>query len=371
MKQSTIAMTAVLMTALIMLAGCGTGQAATPVEARPIRIGVSMPLTGEAASLGEGAVAGIEYAIKEINAAGGIDGRTVEAIYEDDKCSKDGLTTLTKLVTVDNVDAIIGPFCSAAAGPGLPMVQRSGTPAIIFGSAPHLTTIGDYIFRIYPSDSFAGKFMADYTFTTMGKTKAAIVYVKNDWGQGIHDVFTQRYEELGGTIVFDDSLLQDQQDTRTVLAKIRDAEPDVIVAPLYPAVALTFIKQAKELGIDAPIFGGDAMETDEVIKSGIADGVMYTVAAINNPDGFKAKVEVATGMQTNLGTPLGYDAINVFADIMRKVGTDKQAVRDALAEERYNGISSTVIEFDENGDLKAASYDVKLIKDGKAVPVIG
>ena len=126
----------------------------------------------------------------------------------------------------------------------------------------------------------------------------------------------------------------------------------------------------KRRGLTIPILGSDAFEGEEFVKSGVADGVMYTVGALKNPEHFKVKVQQVTGVESNLGTPLGYDAIKILAKVMQEVGTDKKAVRDALAKLSYKGISTSLIEFDENGDLTSVAYDVKLIKDGKST-IIG
>ena len=248
------AIIAILMIASLMIAGCDgktetvTGEVIQDKAPTAIKIGVSLPLTGEGASLGTGVKDGIDLAVKEINDAGGVDGRKISIIYEDDKCAKDGATTITKLTSIDDVDAIIGPLCSAAGGPGLPIAQQSGTPAVIFASAPHLTQIGDYIFRIYPSDAFAGRFNAEYAYETLGKQTAAIVYVKNDYGQGLHDTFKQRYTELGGRILVDEGVAQDDTDLRTTATKVAAAKPGVLFTPMYPANGLILMKQPRKPG---------------------------------------------------------------------------------------------------------------------------
>lgn len=360
---------AVIMLLFMFLVACAPTQTEVPKEAAPvsagdIKIGVSLPLTGEAASLGLDVQAGIDLAVKEVNDAGGVNGKKFTVVYEDDKCSNLGATTAQKLVSVDNVDAMIGPICSSAGGPGLPVVQESGTPAIIFASAPHLTKIGDAIFRIYPSDAFAGKFMAEYVFTTLDKKTAAVVYVKNDWGQGIHDTFVKAFTDLGGKVVLDESLAQDEKDAKTVITKLVRAKPDAVIAPLYPATGVAFLKQAKELGVKAPILGGDAWSTDEVVKSGFADGARIVVAHLSAPDEFKAQIKQTLGKDSTTWAPLGYDAVKIFAQVMSKTGTDKKAVRDELAKVSYAGISTPNIAFDAEGDLLSVQYDVLVIQNG-------
>ena len=156
-----------------------TQTVATPTQT-PIKLGVSLPFTGEAASYGQGIVGGIELAVSEVNAAGGVNGRKLVLVKEDDKCaSKEGVSAMTKLVSVDKVDAVIGPLCSAAGGASLPVAQASKTPTIFWASAPKLPKTGDYVFRTYPSDSFQGKYAAELLYNKLGKKKVAVVYVQN------------------------------------------------------------------------------------------------------------------------------------------------------------------------------------------------
>jgi len=336
-----------------------------------IKIGLSAPLTGEAASLGEGFAAGAKLAVKEINDAGGIDGRKIELIIEDDQCSSKGVNAITKLVEVDRVVAMVGPLCSAAAGPGLPIAQEAGVPVIVIGSAPHLTVIGDFIYRNYPSDSFQGKFAADYIFNNLEKKKAAVVYVKNDWGQGIADVFMERFKELGGEIVHDEGVPQDTTDLRTTFTKVKAETPDVLYTPLYPAGGIAALKQIKELGIETTVVGGDAFAGEEIWQVPEAEGILYTVAKISNPEEFQAKVKEETGISPGTYTPFSYDAVKILAKVIEKVGTDQELIKAELARITYrDAVAVPLVEFDDKGDLKEAEFEVMMIKNGKAEAVM-
>ena len=339
-----------------------------PSVKEPIKIGVSLPLTGEIASWGEAGRYGAELAIKEINENGGVNGRMINLVFEDDKCSKDGASVFNKLVNVDKVDAIIGPACSAAAASGLPIAQNAGIPTIIWASAPALPKIGDYIFRAYPSDSFQGKFAAEFAINTLKKSSVAVLYVKNDWGQGIRDVFVPQFKAFGGKVVYDEGVSQDSKDLRSFVTKIKAVNPDIIYFPAHPAVGIIGLRQMKEFGISAPVLGGDSFESDEVFKSGFAEDAMYTVGVIRNPDEFKMRIKNEFGKDSNVISSLTYDAVKILASVFIKAGTQHSAVRDALAVLSYkNGISLPVIEFDENGDLKSAEFEVKVIKGEKAI----
>lgn len=348
----------------VVLVGYNILQAPTTEE--PIKIGLSSPMTGEAASLGEAFAGGAQLAVKEINDAGGVNGRKLELVVEDDQCSSKGVNAITKLVEIDKVTVIIGPLCSAAAGPGLPVAQKAGVPVIVVGSAPHLTKIGDYIFRDYPSDAFQGKFAAEYIFSTLGKKRAAVIYTNNDWGSGIRGVFVERFRQLGGTVVSDEGIAQDIKDLRTVIVKAKNENPDLIYFPAYPANGVAGLKQMKDLGVKVPIIGGDGFESEEIWSVPEAEGLLYTVAKTDNPEEFQKRVKDVTGKDSNAYTPYSYDAVKLFAKIIARVGTDRKAVRDALSQTVYEeSVSVPVIEFDENGDLKEGVFEVKIVKNGK------
>lgn len=335
----------------------------------PIKIGVSLPMTGEAASWGEGGKAGADLAVKEINAKGGINGRMIELVYEDDKCAaKDGVTAVSKLVNIDKVDAIIGPACSAAAGPGVPVAQSAGVPTILIASAPGLTKTGDYIFRTYPSDALQGKYAAEFAYNDLGKKRASILYVQNDWGQGLDQMFANRFKELGGEIVYEEGLPQDTKDLRVTLSKMKVASSDIVYLPLYPNVALIGLKQMQDQGINLPVLGGDSFETEELTKSALSENVMYTVAVVDNPESFKQKVKNESGKDANICTSWAYDAINILAKAFDEAGIDKSFVKSELQKMSYRGgVSMSLIEFDETGDLKSAVFQTKIIKGGQSL----
>lgn len=336
----------------------------------PIKIGASLPLTGEAGSLGQQVKNGIDLAAKQINDAGGINGRPIEVVFEDDKCSKDGASTFTKLTTIDHVTAILGPVCSAAAGPGVPIAQQAKVPTIIWGSAPGLTLAGDYIFRTYPSDAMQGSYAADWVYTTLGKKKVAILNTNNEWGKGLMGAFKQKFTELGGTIVATESVDQAASDMRTQLIKIKSANPELIYIPLYPSNAAAMVKQAKALGIKAPILGGDALEAKEFLSVPEAEGALISEARFGEPSPqFVADIKAVTGADAGFYTTLGYDALYILSEVMQKVGTDKKAIRDALVSVDYKtGVSLPEIAFNKDREQKYGDFWIKVVKNQETIP---
>jgi len=179
-----------------------------PAEEGDINIGISTVLTGEAATWGQSVLAGVTLATKEINDKGGINGRKINLVVEDDKAqATDAANAVNKLINIDKVSAILLGSGSGATSSVVPIIKQNGTPSIIsIASAPSLAD-GNYIFRVSPSDSVQGKFSAEFIKNEMGYNKIVLIYVKNDWGQGIADVFKEKFPEIGGEIIYEAGIL--------------------------------------------------------------------------------------------------------------------------------------------------------------------
>ena len=300
---------------VVFLGGCAkVVEEEKKVEKEVIKIGLSSPMTGDAASYGEAFLGGAELAVKEINDAGGINGSNIKLVIEDDQCSSEGALAFNKLINIDQVTAIVGPLCSSAAGSGLPIAQKAGIPTIVVGSAPELTNVGDYIFRNYPSDNFQGKFAAEFVMNSLKKKKVAIIYENDDWGQGLKNVFTSHFQGLGGEVVFSDGILSDSTDIRTSITKAKNANPDILYFPVRSNIGTIGLKQIKEMGLDVTIIGGDSFTAEEMENTKEADGVLYTVAKVNNLENFQNKVKEVVGKSSNSFTPYSYDAIKILPE---------------------------------------------------------
>lgn len=367
MKKQITIIAIVIIVILVIIGVIYLLKSKVPVIKESIKIGLSAPLSGEAASFGQNTLAGAKLAVDEINQNGGINGRRIELVAEDDTCSKEGVNAFKKLVDIDKPVAIIGPVCSAVGGPALPMAQSAGIPVVFFASAPHLTKIGDYLFRIYPSDSFQGQFAAEFIFNKLNKRKVAILYVKNDWGQGIRDVFVDKFRSLGGEVVFDEGVTQEEKDFRAVVVKLKASNPEIVYMPLYPAGAIAAIKQIRENNLNLPIIDGDAFATNEVIESDVAENAIYVEPVVNIPDDFKEKIKKYTEVEVNIFAPLGYDAVKVVVEAIKRASKlDGTTIRDELTKTSYRGISSPLIEFGLDRELKQPQFEVKIIKNKKA-----
>jgi branched-chain amino acid transport system substrate-binding protein len=344
-----------------------------PAPKEAIKIGFIGPLTGDVANFGQNAKAAVELAVDRINSERGINGKKLEVIYEDGKCDpKEATNVVNKLVNIDKVSIIVGGLCSGETLAAAPIVEQSKVVLLSYCSSnPNITNAGDYVFRDFPSDNFQGKYGAEFVFKKIGAKKTALLYCLNDWCTGLKDVFKGEYKKLGGEIVLEEGFEVSNRDFRTIFAKVKKANPDLVYLPSMTEAAITALKQAKELGLNVKFLGGDAWDDPKIVKEAgeAAENIMYSVYSPALPEDFKALMEKKTGSNVIIQcSPPAYDATMIIANTMKKVGTDSTKIKDELYKvKNYKGVSG-MIGFDKNGDLTTASYTIKIIKDGKAIP---
>lgn len=342
-------------------------------EKGDIKIGLIGPLTGDVATVGQGTKSAVELAISEINSAGGVNGRMLRLIAEDGKCDgKESVSAATKLINIDNVDAIIGGGCSSESVAAAPIAEKAKVVMLSpLSSSPALTTAGDYIFRDYPSDSFQGVKAADFAVNTLKSKKVAVLSCMSDWCQGIQQVFKDKVVSLGATVVADEKYDdKTTKDLKTQLTKIKSANPDLVYFLGYTDGTVIGLRQAKEIGLNAKFLGGDAWGDPKIISSAgsNAEGIMYTIpVSVSNSTFDSALEKLTNSKEVTIGARESYDAVKILAQVMKEVGTNSTKMKNALYKiQGYQGVSGS-ISFDQNGDLSSASYDVKIVKDGKSV----
>ncbi len=338
----------------------------------PIKIGFIAPLTGDLGNLSQNAQVAVKIAVREINETGGIDGRNIEVIYEDSQCDgKLSIAAAKKLIEIDDVSFILGDLCSPGLIAMAETVNTLKVPAMSFcASAPSVTNTGDFVFRNYPSDVFQATFAAKYLYNNLGYRNAVVVYLQNDWGEGLYNAFNRDFTDLGGKILLSEGFQLSARDFKTTLTKIKAANPDVIYFPGFTEASIMAIKQAGELGINIPMFGADAWDDPEIWSNVgvVGDKAMYTKVAAKLSNEFKNKMKNETDKDDILTcTPTAYDGLKLIARVMEKVGVDPVDIKNELYKISYTeGVSSDKIEFDENGDVKSANYSVMQVSDGVA-----
>lgn len=308
-----------------------------------IKIGALVPLSGDYAMMGESALAGAQLAAKEINDNGGINSNTIEIVFEDDQCVKDGgVAAATKLIVVDEAISLLGSICSNSSEAAATVSQVAGVSMLIAGAtSPNLTKAGEYIFRISPTALAQGKFVAEYIYKTLNKTKVAVVFGKDDWNQALDESFVTSFKALGGKVIYEGGLAINagSKEVKDIVAKIKLTKADYIYAPISPVVNDLLVKELIETKIKTP--------------------VLTVAPKFNNLEDFNNRVKDLTGKDPNLFTPVFYDAVKMLANVMSQTGTDKKSIRNSLVTIIYDSGISSVIEFDDNRELKTPVFEIK------------
>lgn len=322
---------------------------------RTIKIGYFGDLTGPTFNFGRSAYNGVLMAASEINQLGGINNRQIDVVIEDDKGSPEEAARLTaKLIDHDKVVAIIAGGTSGNSRAAAPKAQASHIPLISPSSTdPAVTQTGDYIFRTCFVDSFQGEVMATFAATTLKAKKAAILFDFNSpYGRGLTEYFELSFRKLGGDIVNKQSYMQGDADFKGQLSSIKAAEPDVIYIPGYYGDVALIVKQARTMGLEQPLLGGDGWDAPELWQlagAALNNSYMSTHYSVDDPShAIQAFVQEYKHRYGNLApdahAALAYDAARLLFDAIRRAGTtDSDKLRDALAQTKnFDGVTGII-----------------------------
>ena len=240
--------------------------------AQDIAIGEYASLTGGNATFGMSSHAGTALAIDEVNAKGGVlNGVKLKLLTEDDQ-SKAGepANIVKKFISNDKVAAVLGEVASSKSLEAAPICQTAGIPMISPASTnPKVTQIGDHIFRVCFLDEFQGKCIARFAANTLKAKKAGVLIdVKQDYSTGLAGFIKDNFTQAGGTIVAEKSYSSGDKDFKAQLTSIKAANPDVIFVPGYYTEVSEIARQARQLGIKAPLMGGDGWDSDRLVANG-------------------------------------------------------------------------------------------------------
>jgi len=340
----------------LLLVACVQSPTGDVIQNTPISIGEITSLTGKGAVYGEEVHQGIMLAVEHINTAGGINGRPLSVISEDEQCNAQvGTTAAIKLTSVDTVVAVVGPMCSTVAVAAAPVFQEASVVAISpVASAASLTSKGDYIFRVSVSTKNHGVNIARFVVDELAIENVAILYINQDNGVEYRDGFIKAFEERGGVVTHVESYEPTTTDYKTVLAKLaEDADLLFVAGQLNLELIL---RQSHELGLSWTIVGVPAMESVDIEATGAsAEGVFYSYSSFTPDD--SALVTYQDAFEKKYGVPSGwfaanaYDATMLIADGLRMCGEDSACIRDYLfTVEGYPGVGG-VTTFDEQGDV--------------------
>lgn len=361
-------------TMLLVFAGCQYNQQ----KKNPIKVGAIIFQTGDAAQYGVWVKNGLEMAKDEINSKGGINGQPIELSYEDDKTdAQTAVTVMNKLLATQNLPIIISGLTSKSTLAIAPIAESK--KVVLFSpcsSSPDITNSGDYIFRNWTSDNEEGRLMAEYAYNNLGYRNMATLTINNDYGLGLQKVFSQRFKELGGTIVSSEEFPERTTNFRTIIAKLKSQKFDAIYLPSHAKEVGSFLKQMKENNLSFKVLGCVTYESPELIQiaGDAAEGVIFTTPAFN-PDAtdstiqkFSAEYQKRFGSKPENFAAHSYDALNIIALAIQKGGYISDGIKNALYQiSNYPGVSGLTT-FDKNGDVKKPAM-IKQVKNDQFVPI--
>jgi branched-chain amino acid transport system substrate-binding protein len=309
-----------------------------------IKVGEYASLSGTEATFGQSSHEGTLLAIEELNKAGGVLGKQFELVHEDNRSTAgESVTIVKKFISRDGVVAVLGEVASGRSLEAGPVCQAAGIPMISPSSTnPKVTEVGDCVFRVCFTDPFQGRLIAEFARKTLNLKRVAVFSdVSSAYGDGLRQYFSDAFKAGGGEVVVEQKYSSKDKDFKAQLTGIKAANPEGICVPGYYNEVGLIVKQARELGIMVPIFGGDGWEAPELIQIAGADSLKntyYTTHFSPIHDTPEAKKFVAAykarfnGKVPDAMAALGYDSALVLADAIKRAGTAEPAkIKAALS----------------------------------------
>lgn len=339
------------------------------------RLGVVLSLTGPGAQYGQMVLDGVQLAVDEMNARPGLPKWRI--VVEDDATDpRVGLNAVQKLIEVDKVRGLVGPIASSVALTVVPIAERNKivmmSPA---ASTPLLTGAGRFVFRIYPSDTYDGAFLADVAHRRFGLGTAAILYLNNDFGSGLQSSFSNKFEALGGKVVGRDTFNQGATSFRTQLIKLKQLKPDALFLIATVNEYIVALRQMQELGFRTRILAPLSFDDPSILQQtgSASNGVLYSRPAFdtssNNPSvaAFVKSFRAKKGKDPSILNALGFDATLIMIETLEKNPSGGDGMPTALRQTVFEGATGT-IRFDANGDVMK---DMQLmeVQGGRASPL--
>ncbi len=340
-----------------------------------IYIGWVAPLTGTSANDGQQMLNGAKLAAKEINNAGGINGKQIEITPQDDKSDpKEAANIATKFTANKRLVAVLGNYNSSCALSGAPIYDRAKLPMIHVGTSPVFTQQQhDYLFRISVTDAFQGSFVTQWMHEE-GLKKVAVLYENDDYGRGLKDTVSNEITRLGGKVAGAQSyMLGETKDYMALLTNVKNSGADsIFIGGLYTEGALIG-KQMQQLGLKLPVYGTDGLYEKSLIQLGGGAVEGWRVSGLflpTDPDeklqAFIKSYKDAYGDTPGTYAALDYDAMKLLGKAIQAVGTNREKLQAYLAKmpEAFSGVTGTIT-FDEHHDANRSKLQRLTVKNGQ------
>ena len=384
MNRRLLIQSAVSAAIVLALAACDKAPPPAPKADAPkapemqvVKIGAASPLTGAQAHIGIDIRNGVQLAIEDANKAGvTIGGKPVklEMLAEDDEANPTKATTVAQKLVDAKVAAVVGHFNSGASIPASKIYADAGIPQISPSSTNPDYTLKGYktTFRVVAHDGQQGPVLGRYALNNLKAKTIAVIDDSTAYGQGLADNFEATVKAGGAKLVAREHTTDKDTDFKAILTKIKGKNPDLIMFGGIDPQAGPMVKQMAELGIKAKFIGGDGMQTPNFIKLAgeSSEGAMASIPGLPKetmPGGkeFLAKYKAKFNAEVELFAPMGYDAVMVFVDAMKRANSaDPAKFLPEVGKTNYNGVIGPIA-FDEKGDLKNGPITIYVVKGGK------
>lgn len=371
MKRVSKVLTALVLGTMLagLAAGCGGGEK----KADTIKVGANLEMTGGSASYGISSKNAIELAFKEINEKGGINGKQLELVVADNKSeAAEATNAMQKLVSQDNVVAVIGPNLSSSviaasainnSAKVLDIAPMATNPYVTVDQASGKTK--DFNYRTCFIDPFQGTVMAKFATAELGVDNAAVLIDNSsDYAKGLAQFFKENFVKEGGAVTAEESYLQKDTDFKATLTKIKATNPDFLYVPGYYQEVGLIVKQARELGMNMPIAGGDGWDSAKMPEIAGAAALNNTYfSSLYSPEdssdinkNFVAAYEKAYGQKPDVFAALSYDSALLVAEAIKNAGSTEPAkISEAMAKiNGFGGVSGSVTFDDKHNPVKSA-----------------
>lgn len=371
MKRVSKVLTALVLGTVLagLAAGCGGGEKKDDT----IKVGANLEMTGGSASYGISSKNAIELAFKEINEKGGINGKQLELVVADNKSeAAEATNAMQKLVSQDNVVAVIGPNLSSSviaasainnSAKVLDIAPMATNPYVTVDQASGKTK--DFNYRTCFIDPFQGTVMAKFATAELGVGNAAILIDNSsDYAKGLAQFFKENFVKEGGAVTAEESYLQKDTDFKATLTKIKATNPDFLYVPGYYQEVGLIVKQARELGMNMPIAGGDGWDSAKMPEIAGAAALNNTYfSSLYSPEdssdinkNFVAAYEKAYGQKPDVFAALSYDSALLVAEAIKNAGSTEPAkISEAMAKiNGFSGVSGSVTFDDKHNPVKSA-----------------
>lgn len=373
MKKKTLSIVAIMCVLTLLFTGCGSKKASSD-ESKEIKVGGLAPLTGNVSVYGISASNGTRLAFDEVNKDGGVLGKKIKFIIEDEKGdATEAVNAYNKLANNEEVVAVIGDITSKPAAAVANASQKEKIPVITpTATAANVTTYGENVFRACFLDPFQGSVMAKFAKEKLSAKTAAIVYnTGDDYSSGVAEAFKKAFEKAGGKVVAYEGYGATDKDFKAQLTKIKGQSPDVLMIPDYYNTVALIAAQIKEVGLKTVLLGSDGWDgvLGAVQDTALVEGAYFSnhyspMDTDSDVQNFIKNYKAKFNEDPNALSALGYDAAKILiAAIEKAKSTDKNKVIKALKGIEIKGVTGKIT-FDENRN-PIKSVTVLKVKSGK------